>query len=82
MWRDIRPSSRDYKIGKLQASWYKLVIRHAQVNDQQLLFHEQAGGDDGLGPARSQESGKCCQKMAVAQFVSGRINSALQGTVL
>jgi putative transposase len=31
MWTDIRPSSRDYKIGKMQASWYKLVIRHAQV---------------------------------------------------
>ena len=30
MWKDIRPSSRDYKIGKHQASWYKLVIRHAQ----------------------------------------------------
>jgi antitoxin (DNA-binding transcriptional repressor) of toxin-antitoxin stability system len=30
MWTDIRPSSRDYKIGKMQASWYKLVIRHAQ----------------------------------------------------
>jgi hypothetical protein len=25
------PGSRDYKIGKLQASWYKLVIRHAPV---------------------------------------------------
>jgi hypothetical protein len=31
MWTDIRPSSRDYKIGKMQASWYKLVIRQAQV---------------------------------------------------
>ena len=30
MWRDIRPSSSDYNIGKLKVSWYKLVIRHAQ----------------------------------------------------
>ena len=30
MWKDIKPGSRDYKIGKLQASWHKLVIRHAQ----------------------------------------------------
>ena len=29
--RDIKPGSRDYKIGKLQISWYKLVIRQAQV---------------------------------------------------
>ena len=28
--KDIRPSSRDHKIGKLHASWYKLVIRDAQ----------------------------------------------------
>jgi hypothetical protein len=30
MWKDIRPGSRDYKIGKMQTSLYKLVIRHAQ----------------------------------------------------
>ena len=30
MWTDIGSSFRDYKIGKMQASWYKLVIRHAQ----------------------------------------------------
>ena len=32
MWKDIEPSSRDYKIEKQQASWYKLVIRHAQAD--------------------------------------------------
>ena len=32
-------------------------------NDQQLLFHEQAVGDDGPDPARSQEFGECCQKV-------------------
>ena len=30
MWTDIRPSAGDYKIGKMQELWYKLVIRHAQ----------------------------------------------------
>ena len=31
MWTDIRPSSRDCKIGKMHAQ-YELGIRHAQVN--------------------------------------------------
>jgi hypothetical protein len=39
MWRDIRPSSSDYNIGKLKVSWYKLVIRHA---------HDPAREIDGL----------------------------------
>jgi hypothetical protein len=30
MWNDNRSGFRDYKIGKLHVSWYKLVIRHAQ----------------------------------------------------
>ena len=34
MWRDIRPSSSDYNIGKLKVSWYKLVIRHAQASQE------------------------------------------------
>jgi hypothetical protein len=38
MWTDIRPSSRDYKIGKIQASWYKLVIRHAQGSRRDAVF--------------------------------------------
>ncbi len=58
MWKDIRPRSRDYKMGKLQASWYKLVIRQGQVNDQELLFHKKAVSDDGPGTARSQEFGE------------------------
>jgi hypothetical protein len=40
MWTDIRPSFRDYKIGKMQASWYKLVIRHAQQGRDEC-FQEQ-----------------------------------------
>jgi hypothetical protein len=36
MWTDIRPSSRDYKIGKMHASWYELVIRHAHGRVLQL----------------------------------------------
>jgi hypothetical protein len=33
-------SSRDYKVGKIQASWYKLVIRHVQVdwNDMKINY--------------------------------------------
>jgi len=31
MWNDNRSGFRDYKIGKLHASWYKLVIRHVQA---------------------------------------------------
>ena len=33
-WRDIRPSSSDYNIGKLKVSWYKLVIRHAHGRER------------------------------------------------
>ena len=29
MWKDIKPSSQDYKVGKLQVSCYEPVIRHA-----------------------------------------------------
>ena len=42
MWTDIRPSSRDYMIGKMHASWYELVIRHAQGGRAQVLA-ESAG---------------------------------------
>jgi hypothetical protein len=31
MWIDIRPSSEDYKVGKMHVSWCELVIRHAQA---------------------------------------------------
>ncbi len=31
MVTDIRLNSGDYRIGKVQASWYQLGIRHAQV---------------------------------------------------
>ena len=33
MWEYVRPGSRDYKIGKLHASWYKLVIRHGHAGN-------------------------------------------------
>lgn len=35
------------------------------VNDEELLFHGKAAGDDGLGPTRSQEFGECWQKYAI-----------------
>jgi len=34
MWNDVRSSTTDYKIGKVQVSWYKLGIRHAHVRDR------------------------------------------------
>jgi len=43
MWRDIRPSSKDYKIGKHQASSYKLVICHAINNPMMQRFTDPAG---------------------------------------
>jgi transposase-like protein len=33
MWNDVRSSTRDYKIGKEQVSWYKLGIRHAHTHE-------------------------------------------------
>jgi hypothetical protein len=37
------------------------------VNDQELLFHKKAVGDDSPGPARSQQFGECCQQVCKHQ---------------
>jgi len=33
------------------------------LDDQELLYHEQAVGDDGLRATRSEEFGDCCQNL-------------------
>ncbi len=37
------------------------------INDQELLFHERAVGDDRLGTARSKQLGQCCQQVCKHQ---------------
>ena len=45
------------------------------INDQELLFHEKAVGDDRPGTARAKQFGECCQQVCKRQqqVLHGRV---------
>ena len=66
--RGVRLRNRDQKPSSIRSMGSQIGSTLPRpINDQELLFHEQAVGDDGLGTTGSQEFGQRCQKVCENQ---------------
>ena len=59
MWRGLRNSVQ--KPNRNRSSTWRLGARRRAIDNQELLIHEQAVGDDGFRAAGSREFGDCDQ---------------------